>query len=69
MLVLTNVGWLLKIDLVINQGLGLDIEYTTYRFYLQVIPDLNLSDLVLKFSYLVILPCWQGIDIKKSIPY
>ncbi len=34
MLVLTNVGWLLKIDSVINQGLGSDIEYTTCCIYL-----------------------------------
>jgi hypothetical protein len=41
MLVLTNVGWLFKIDSIINQGLGSNIEYTTCWFYLQVIPDLQ----------------------------
>ncbi len=34
-----SVGRLLKIDLVINQGPGSDIEYPTCQFYLQVIPD------------------------------
>jgi hypothetical protein len=29
MLILTNIGQLLKINLIINHGLSLDIEYTT----------------------------------------
>lgn len=50
---MTSVGQLLKINLVINQGLGPDIEYPTCWLYLQVIPNLEPT----RPSIRIFIPC------------